>query len=496
MLTVGQLRGKPSLLRSTMDLCNLKNTDDEAVLRRYLDACQPRQRDYLVTLKESNHTATFIKTGGGKGRSLIQPFLRRCRESVVVVDLAGENALKAIHARRAMGKECILLDPYRVVTQYPDTFNPLDLIGEEHAIDDCRELADALVIRPPGEKEPHWSDSAVINIGTILMGVAAMATPENRNLQYARSILCDTNWREQAINDMCASPLWNGLISRMGKQLKNYQGKEANSVHTTIHRNLNFLDTTAIVESTTRSSFDIRDLLSGGLDLFLIQPPDRFKPQAATMRTWIWSALRVCVRGGFNNQNVHFLIDEAAAILPMDCVNDALDKYRKHNVKVHLFFQSMGQLKSAFPVDQGQTVLSNTDHIFTAPGDLDTGLYLNKRLGDFTLVSFSGSESIGGSEQRSPQGGSTSTSSNQTRSWQAHSRALKTPDELMRMDPRWAITFAGGARPILTWMCRYDENDFTPRRMPKWRLVLDAASLALTAAFLAFLWTAILLKQR
>ena len=47
------------------------------------------------------------------------------------------------------GEEHVLLDPFKMVTQQPDTFNPLDWIDREspEAIDDCRDLGAALVTR-------------------------------------------------------------------------------------------------------------------------------------------------------------------------------------------------------------------------------------------------------------------------------------------------------------------------------------------------------------
>ena len=51
----------------------------------------------------------------------------------------------------------MILDPFKVVTQEPDTFNPMDQIEADSplAIDDCRDLAEGLVIRTGQEKDPH-----------------------------------------------------------------------------------------------------------------------------------------------------------------------------------------------------------------------------------------------------------------------------------------------------------------------------------------------------
>jgi type IV secretion system protein VirD4 len=85
-----------------------------------------------------------------------------CEESCVVIDFKGENARLTAAHRRAMGHRVVLLDPFQVVTNTPDTFNPLDLIdpASPTALDDCRDIAEALVIRIGEEKDPHWNDSS------------------------------------------------------------------------------------------------------------------------------------------------------------------------------------------------------------------------------------------------------------------------------------------------------------------------------------------------
>ena len=52
--------------------------------------------------------------------------------------------------------------PFKMATKTPDALNPLDFIREDspHMIDEVRDLAESLVIRNPGEEEPHWADSA------------------------------------------------------------------------------------------------------------------------------------------------------------------------------------------------------------------------------------------------------------------------------------------------------------------------------------------------
>jgi type IV secretion system protein VirD4 len=164
---------KPSFRKAQWDLFNFRVSSQEAC-EQFFDAIRffrpPREQSAVVRLPRAVHTAVFAPTGVGKGVSCVIPFLLTSSESAVVVDFKGdlfENT--AEHRRRQFQHKIVVLDPYKLVTQKPDTFNPLDFIDRESptAIDECRDLAEALVIRTGQEKEPHWADSAEAWIGAL-----------------------------------------------------------------------------------------------------------------------------------------------------------------------------------------------------------------------------------------------------------------------------------------------------------------------------------------
>ena len=84
-----------------------------------------------MRLSRSVHSAVFAPTGVGKGVSCVIPFLLDCPESCVVVDFKGELARATMARRRRMGHRIVLLDPYRMVTNNPDSLNPLDFISKD-----------------------------------------------------------------------------------------------------------------------------------------------------------------------------------------------------------------------------------------------------------------------------------------------------------------------------------------------------------------------------
>jgi type IV secretion system protein VirD4 len=256
----------------------------------------------LVRLSNAVHSAVIAPTGVGKGVSCIVPYLLASPGSAVVTDPKGENArLTAEPRRKRFGHRCVMLDPYGVVTKQSDSYNSLDFISKDDplAIDHCRDLAAALVVRTGQEREPHWCDSAELWISSMLAVVVYYGEPGDRSLQTVRTLLSNPAKVEAVVKLMCESQdVWGGMLSRMGNQLLHYKDKELGSTLTTTNRFLKFLDTIAVAENTASSSFDPVDLCKGKMTIYLVLPPEHMRAQSPLMRMWISSMLRAAIKGG------------------------------------------------------------------------------------------------------------------------------------------------------------------------------------------------------
>ena len=433
------------------------------------------------------HSAIFAPTAAGKNVSFVFSHLLTCRESTVVVDPKGENALISARVReQQFGHKVVLLDPFQMVIEKPDSLNPLDFIRADSplALDDCRDLANALVIRTGQEREPHWCDAAEMFIGGIIAFVVQHAPPEDRSLQTVRGILADPEELEAAIQVMRQSTAWGRMLSRLGNQLTYFKDNELGSCLTSVGRFLRFLDTLAIAESTKSSSFDPADLLKGKMTVYLVLPPEHMRAQSPLMRMWIGTLLRAVVKGGLRPKNkVHFLLDEAASLGHMEAVDDALDKYRGYGVRLQFFYQSLGQLKACWPDGQDQTLLSNTTQVFFGVNDYPTAEYVSARLGDETIIVRSGGVSRGRTRQTPDCGNNSSTSYSVTSSenWQQSGRRLLKPEEVLGLSERTAITFTPGVPPIWTTLVRYYEKGFREESQPGPRVKVFALSVVLFA---------------
>jgi type IV secretion system protein VirD4 len=497
-LIVGHIKGNANKWSSLKALFNSRIAPREAC-RKFLLAFQRKQPRQLVRLTKAVHTAVFAPTGVGKGVSCVVPFALTCPDNMVVVDFKGENVALTAAARRKMGHRVVVLDPYKITTPDPDTFNPLEFIDKDShtALDDCRDLAEALVVRTGQEKEPHWADSAEVWIAAMTAMVASFAEGEDRSLQSVRSLLTNPEKMQAAIKMMCESDAMDGMLSRLGHQLTHFKDKELSSTLTTTNRFMRFLDTTAIADSTRQSSFNPADLLNGKVTVYLVLPPDRMRAQSALLRLWIGSLLRAVVKGGLQETNkVHFVLDEAASLGHMDALDDAVDKLRGYGVRLQFYYQSLGQLQKCFPDGQDQTLLSNVTQVFFGVNDQQTADYVSARLGEETIVVNSGGTSSGKSYQTTGPGQNVSHSSNTNRNWQFLGRKLLKPEEVTALPDRVAITFTPGVPPLATRLIRYYEKEFKSAGYTGTvKLVLDGICLFIATASLAVLFTAALLSN-
>jgi type IV secretion system protein VirD4 len=197
--------------------------------------------------------------------------------------------------------------------------------------------------------------------------------------------------------------------------------------------------------------------------------------------------LRAVMKGGLQEKKkVHFICDEMATIGDLPQLHDALDKGAGYGIRGQFFFQSIGQVKPCFPDGQDVTFHSNTTQIFFGVNDLETGEYVSKRLGSATIMLSSGGESGGGSIQATEggrDGASHGRSWNANRNWNQAGRELLKPDEVLALDPRTAIIFTPGMRPIMTRLIRWYEEKWLKKR--RWRIWEPFKAFVQAALFLA-----------
>jgi type IV secretion system protein VirD4 len=265
----------------------------ETACRMFLAAFFGKQwyADRMLRICKYVHLATFAPAGAGKGVAVLVPNLFSYRGNCVVTDPKGELfKLTARHRHKRFGHSIIRLDPFGVCGPGSDTLNPFDFIDAkgDDFLDACRDLANMLVVRNGQEKDPHWNDSAELNLTAFTAFTCGFEpNPKLRNLQTVRVIASSRERFARAVEIMQQVDACQGVIQRLGGLLTWFTGEEQASVLTTFQRHTAFLDSPAIARNTACSSFDPRILRKGKATVYLILPADRLASLATLQRMWI-----------------------------------------------------------------------------------------------------------------------------------------------------------------------------------------------------------------
>lgn len=461
---LGHVSERPRVMTAIGAL--LFSRDSRKACRDFLAAIRFMKPDQqLIRLPgKVPHFVCFAPSRSGKGASLIGPFLMTNTDSAFVMDPKLENAKLFAKHRRKMGHRVVVLDPDNILGD-SDQLNPLDFIDKDspHAMDDCKALAAAIVVQQPGgDRDPHWNMAARHFIGGIIAFVVCFCDKSIRNLSSVASILASPEKLQLAIERMSGSDLWEGQLAVWGDSLKHCKDKELNSVMSVTNNHLSFLHSPQVAKNVARSSFDPAGL-RGKMTIFFGLSAIRMRTHAGLLRLWTTSVLQAVMRGPLGEKKlIHAIIDEAAGLgVQFEALNDLVDKGAGWGLRAQFYYQSQGQLKTAWPSDGGQTLLSNCAATYMALNDLQSAKEVSERLGDFTVAL----ENTGRNSGTSATSGchtSQSHSDGENRGWSQSKRRLLTPEEVMQLPQRTAITFIPSIPPVATTLVRWFETNLRP----------------------------------
>ncbi len=425
--------------------------------RKGLILGRTRRRGRLIRLPKYTHLSVFAPTGAGKGVSYVIPTLLDYRGPMFVFDPKGENYRLTANRRRAMGQQVIRMDPFKVCGPGGDSFNPLLEVSldDPRLIDEARSLADAMVFRPPDEREPFWSNSAVGLLTAMIVVTLLTMKEEHRNLSTVRELLTDPDLFKEAIKRLQAL---GDIPARLGNSLakQSESEKEIAGVISTANTHTAFLDSNLIGPAVNSSTFSADVLLKGGTTIYFILPVEQLDAQRNFLRLVVSSLLRHVMRHGAKGAAL-FLLDEASSLGSLDALSQALQLGRGKGLRLMLFWQTAEQAQAAFK-NLPNLVSDNCDaKVYFGVNSPQTAELVSKALGNWTMVTSTFNESASGS--RSSTSG-TQPSSHQ-RSWSTstnvseHGRALMDASEILRLHGDLFIAFIRNVRPILGRRLKY-----------------------------------------
>ncbi len=395
--------------------------------------------------RQDGHILTCAPTGAGKGIGAVIPNLLDYPGSAFVLDFKAENFAVTARARRAMGQDVLLIDPFGIAGMPAQSLNWLDTLDPDHpdVVSRAAGLADMLVVAEGAETDSHWNDTARELLRGLLVHVAGLPA-ERRSMAELRRIVTGVDDTLAAtFADMLADPDRGQRIpARAAAAHLNRPERERGSVLSTVVRHTAWLDDPRLCAALARSDFSFADMKRRPMTVYIVIPADRIRACLGFVRGFIGLALDgVIASPARPAHRVAFFLDEFGQLGRMDRLADSVTLLRGYGVQLWLFVQDLSQLKAVYP--RWQSFLANTSQQFFGTADFDTARYLSGALGQKTIRFDTRGSSA--TDQGLMQPGSVSRSIGE----QIQGRPLLTPDEIMRLGPTRPIVLVAGEPPYL-----------------------------------------------
>lgn len=328
----------------------------------------PLAADGLIVDDSDGHGMVFAPTGAGKKRNILLPTLLSATNSMIVLDVKGELAREtAAYRRDVLGHAVHILDPWRLVTETPDSFNPLDVIdpSDESLADDCFALS-SLLVDPAPIKEAYWDDSAQAVVAGLICHVVDCAREADRSLGrvwrianaddpiHAMAVLLDT------------LPVHPFARAQMASLLALSADSTRSCIVSVMHQHLRVFASERVQKAIGTTSFDLKKLKSGApVTLYIVAPWLKLKSHAPLLRLWLSALMTVILsRETPPSRPTLLLLDEAAQLGRMEQIPQAITLARGFGMRCLLFLQSHAQLRTLYPNDH-EVLMENCATIAT-----------------------------------------------------------------------------------------------------------------------------------
>lgn len=311
---------------------------------------------------------TIAPPGTGKSTAHVIRNLLYLNGPAVVLDIKGD-----VHAATAKWRSENGSKVYRFAPNDRENslqFNPLDFISTDpdEAYEQSERLAELLTV--PAEEGEYFDERAIQVIRAMVLYVALTRTGTERSMETVIDLLSGINNDPLAV-ERSGEPgeddaPFNALISdlmmhemptlrRMGNALNKMPAKQREGVFDTARTKLKVWESPAIARLTRATTFRPEFLRNERATLYLCVDLGDIKRYASVLRVLLGSCIGRLCQGTPDPKAevVTFFLDELPRLKKMDVVEEALDVGRGFGVRLWMFAQNIGQLKTSYPNAEG-----------------------------------------------------------------------------------------------------------------------------------------------
>ena len=387
-------------------------------------------------------------SGAAKTRSFVLPNILTANTNYVITDPKSEVLLATGGYLKKQGYDVRVLN--LVNLEQSDGYNPFCYLRDEK---DVLKLVNNLIqsTTPKGshESDPFWTKAETALLQAIILMLFQEAPEYEQNFSMVMRVLEYAEVREE--DEGHVSPLDllfesierrkpDSVAVRQYKVFKLAAGKTAKSILVSTAVRLAPFNLPQIQALTNHDDMDLYTLGEKKVALYAVIPDNdnTFNFLVSLLYAQAFQALYYSadqIHHGPLPRHVRFVLDEFAA-MPLPGFTRELATMRSRSISASVIIQNMAQIKELYK-DSWETIPGNCDTILYLGGnESSTHKYVSEMLGKATIDTKTHGQTKGKS-------GSYSTN------FQMSGRELLTPDEVRKLDNRYALLFIRGASPVM-----------------------------------------------
>ncbi len=336
------------------------------------------------------HHLVISGTRGGKGVSAVIPAILDHQGPVVVLDIKGENFAVTCRHRKNLGRKVAVLNPFGLVEDSSDQFNPLDYIRPNELARDVALVADGLV-KPEQGDGAHFSEMARQLVAAAIEVIVTQEEPERRNLIAVTDLLLSANldatleaWAENG-------DLVGHRPSQTAATILRAGDRERGSIQTAVSKAFEWMQSDNMRQFLAGSSFCMDGIIDDQVDLFIVVPLDQVDKQAIFMRLFINLVLGTVVRQDGRRKvksPILLILDEFVRMGRMEQIVNIANVAAGTGVEALFVTQDTGQVEKAYGPNDARSIFGSciTKRVFNL-NDIETAEWAARHLGESTVYS-------------------------------------------------------------------------------------------------------------
>ena len=387
-------------------------------------------------------------SGAAKTRSFVLPNILTANTNYVITDPKSEVLLATGGYLKEQGYDVRVLN--LVNLEQSDGYNPFCYLRDEKdVLKLVNNLIQSTTPKDSHESDPFWTKAETALLQAIILMLFQEAPEYEQNFSMVMRVLEYAEVREE--DEGHVSPLDllfesierrkpDSVAVRQYKVFKLAAGKTAKSILVSTAVRLAPFNLPQIQALTNHDDMDLYTLGEKKVALYAVIPDNdntlNFLVSllyAQAFQALYYSADQI--HHGPLPRHVRFVLDEFAA-MPLPGFTRELATMRSRSISASVIIQNMAQIKELYK-DSWETIPGNCDTILYLGGnESSTHKYVSEMLGKATIDTKTHGQTKGKS-------GSYSTN------FQMSGRELLTPDEVRKLDNRYALLFIRGASPVM-----------------------------------------------